>query len=352
MPPDQATQALAPTSAPAPPAGLALAARLPNFCNLGIMLRLLIIVNLLCIAAAVLRADGRDAWQQYLLISIVAQPVIIMSLLLSCLLRSLLRKLAYWRGVSAIFAMEALIGAVFWHLLTTTLPFSQPINVWQFAFFFVFVTGVVLLYFDLRSRALSPALIEARLQALQARIRPHFLFNSINAVLSLIRAEPKRAERMLEDMSDLFRVLMADNRKLVPLADEILLCRKYLEIEEIRLGARLQVKWNIASMPTLAMVPPLILQPLVENAVYHGVEPREGAGEVAIDIEPKGKQFVIRLTNPYHTGSTHVSGNRMAIANIRERLQLHFDAEASLRAEVTNDKYIVTIIMPVEKLED
>ena len=316
------------------------------------MLRLLIIVNLLCIAAAVLRADGRDAWQQYLLISIVAQPVIIMSLLASCLLRSLLRKLAYWRGVSVIFAMEALIGAVFWHLLTTTLPFSQPINVWQFAFFFVFVTGVVLLYFDLRSRALSPALIEARLQALQARIRPHFLFNSINAVLSLIRAEPKRAERMLEDMSDLFRVLMADNRKLVPLADEILLCRKYLEIEEIRLGARLQVKWNIASMPPLAMVPPLILQPLMENAVYHGVEPREGAGEVAIDIELKGKQFVIRLTNPYHAGSTHVSGNRMAIANIRERLQLHFDAESSLKADIANDKYVVTITMPVEKLED
>ena len=316
------------------------------------MLRLLIIVNLLCIAAAVLRADGRDAWQQYLLISIVAQPVIIISLLASCLLRPVLRKLAYWRGVSAIFALEALIGAVFWYLLANTLPFSQPINVWQFAFFFVFVTGVVLLYFDLRSRALSPALIEARLQALQARIRPHFLFNSINAVLSLIRAEPKRAERMLEDMSDLFRVLMADNRKLVPLADEILLCRKYLEIEEIRLGPRLQVKWNIASMPPLAMVPPLILQPLVENAVYHGVEPREGVGEVAIDIEPNGKQFVIRLTNPYHTGSTHVSGNRMAIANIRERLQLHFDAEASLKADVTNEKYVVTITMPVEKLED
>ena len=350
MPPDQATPALAPTSAP--PAGLALAARLPNFCNLGIMLRLLIVVNLLCIAAAVLRADGRDAWQQYLTISIVAQPVIIMSLLVLCALRPLLRKLAYWRGVSAIFALEAAIGAMFWNLLASILPFSQSINVWQYAFFFVFVTCVVLLYFDLRSRALSPALIEARLQALQARIRPHFLFNSINAVLSLIRAEPKRAERMLEDMSDLFRVLMADNRKLVPLADEISLCRKYLEIEEIRLGTRLQVKWNIASMPPLAMVPPLILQPLVENAVYHGVEPREGAGEVVIDIEPKGKQFVIRLTNPYHTGSTHVSGNRMAIANIRERLQLHFDAEAGLKAEVANDQYVVTITMPVEKLED
>jgi two-component system sensor histidine kinase AlgZ len=195
-------------------------------------------------------------------------------------------------------------------------------------------------------------LTEARLQALQARIRPHFLFNTINAVLSLIRAEPKRAERMLEDMSDLFRVLMADNRKLVPLADEIALCRKYLAIEDIRLGDRLAVKWNIDAMPEVAMVPPLILQPLVENAVYHGIEPHEGGGEIAIDIERKGKQVVIRLANPFDTASTHVSGNRMAIANIRERLQLHFDAEASLKADVVGDKYVVTIEMPVEKLED
>ena len=326
-------------------------ARLPNFCNLGIMLRLLIIVNVLCLAAALVRDDGHGAWQQFLLISVVAQPAVILSLLASCGLRRILRKLTYWRGVSAIFALEALIGGGFWFLLEYLLPLSQPIALWQYVFFFAFATSVVLLYFDLRARSLSPALTEARLQALQARIRPHFLFNSINAVLSLIRAEPKRAERMLEDMSDLFRVLMADNRKLVPLADEIELCRKYLAIEQIRLGERLIVHWNVAAMPSVAMVPPLILQPLVENAVYHGVEPHEGAGEITIDIERKGKQFVMRLTNPFESGSTHVSGNRMAIANIRERLQLHFDVEASLKADVIKDKYVVTITMPVEKQE-
>jgi len=341
-----------PSGFSATPASLAPVARLPNFCNLGIMLRLLIIVNLLCIAAAVVRSNGRDGWDQFLLISAVAQPVIILSLLASCALRRLLNELSYWRGVAAIFALETMIGAGFWVLLETTLPFSQPIAPWQYVFFFAFSTAVVLLYFDLRARSLSPALTEARLQALQARIRPHFLFNTINAVLSLIRAEPRRAERMLEDLSDLFRVLMADNRKLVPLADEIALCRKYLEIEHIRLGNRLTVNWNIDAMPEVAMVPPLILQPLVENAVYHGIEPHEGAGEVAIVIERKGKQFVICLTNPFDSGSTHVSGNRMAIANIRERLQLHFDAEASLKAEVIKDKYVVTIVMPVEKLEE
>lgn len=322
-------------------------ARLPDFCNLGIMLRLLLIVNLLCFAAAVVRVEVHDLWQQFLFISAVAQPAIIFSLLVTCTMRRPLAKLAYWQAIAAIFVLEGIIGAIFWWWLTIITPLSQPVSLWQYAFFFVFATGFVLLYFDLRSRALSPALTEARLQALQARIRPHFLFNSINAVLSLIRSEPKRAERMLEDMSELFRVLMADNRKLSPLADEITLCKRYLEIEDIRLGERLIVVWKTEGMPAHALVPPLILQPLVENAVFHGIEPRQVPGTLTIEIVPNGKQFSIRLTNPYHTGSTHVSGNRMAIANIKERLQLHFDVEASLKAEVKGEAYIVTITLPV-----
>ena len=322
-------------------------ARLPDFCNLGIMLRLVVIVNLLCFAAAVLRMDARDLWQQFLLISAVAQPAIIFSLLATCALRKLLAKLRYWQGIMAILLLEAVVGALFWHWLQIITMLNQEVSVWQYAFFFAFATGFSLYYFDLRSRALSPALTEARLQALQARIRPHFLFNSINAVLSLIRAEPKRAERMLEDMSELFRVLMQDNRKLTPLADEITLCKRYLEIEDIRLGERLIVVWKIDGMPADALVPPLILQPLVENAVYHGIEPRQVPGTLTIEVLPKGKQFSIRLTNSFHPESTHVSGNRMAIANIKERLQLHFDAEASLKAEVRGDTYLVTITLPI-----
>jgi two-component system, LytTR family, sensor histidine kinase AlgZ len=234
----------------ASPMPLQATARLPNFCNLGIMLRLLIIINLLCIAAAVV---------------------------LGCGLRRWLAKLNYPFAVAFLLLVEGLVATLFWWWLALISPFDQPIQLWQYAFFFIFATGVALLYFDLRARALSPALTEARLQALQARIRPHFLFNSMNAVLSLIRTEPKRAERMLEDMSELFRVLMADNRKLSPLADELLLCRRYLEIEQIRLGDRLIVTWQVDAMPADALVPPLILQPLVENAVYHGIEPRERA---------------------------------------------------------------------------
>jgi len=330
--------------------------RLPDFCNLGVMLRLLVIVNALVFAAALVRADiSGDISQllrQFSLISIVAQPAIILSLVVSCIGRPLFNKLTYWRGVASIFVLEALLGVVFWNLYRALLPFipiGDGIAPLQFGLFFIIATAVVLFYFDLRARSLAPALTEARLQALQARIRPHFLFNTINAVLSLIRDEPKRAERMLEDMAELFRVLMADNRKLQPLADEVALCRQYLNIEQIRLGDRLKIDWQIDDMPLNAMVPPLILQPLIENAVYHGIEPQQGAGVLSILIKSSGKQLNITLTNPFNSQSTHVSGNRMAIANIKERLQLHFDAEAGLRAEVNHDRYIVNNNMPITK---
>lgn len=331
--------------------------RLPDFCNLGIMLRMVVLVNVMVIGAALSRGDLVSEisgfWRQFLLISIVAQPAIILSLLASCGLKPFVSKLTYWRGVSVIFALEALIGGLFWYLHSSVvgvLSIGDSLTLVQFCLFFLIATAVVLFYFDLRARSLAPALTEARLQALQARIRPHFLFNSINAVLSLIRDEPRRAERMLEDMAELLRVLMADNRQLRPLDDEIALCRRYLEIEQIRLGERLKIVWQIDNRLLPALVPPLILQPLVENAVYHGIEPQQGEGVLHIAIgtsTASSKQLVITLTNPFHTKSTHISGNRMAIANIRERLQLHFDAEAGLSAAVVDSQYVVTINMPV-----
>ena len=183
--------------------------------------------------------------------------------------------------------------------------------------------------------------------ALQARIRPHFLFNSITAVLSLIREEPKRAEEALEDMADLFRVLMADNRELTPLSDEIELCRRYLALEQLRLGDRLRVHWHTEKMPADALVPPLVLQPLLENAVYHGIEPVKGTGEISINIYRNRSRLIAVLRNPYLAqGGSHHSGNKMALANIRERLALHFDVEARLETRVLGDTYQVTIIIP------
>jgi two-component system sensor histidine kinase AlgZ len=245
-----------------------------------------------------------------------------------------------------VLAFELALAWFLYHVVRGLIPGGPAMPFAQVAFVVVFVTGFTLAYFDLRSRALSPAIAEARIQALQARIRPHFLYNSINAVLSLIRAEPRRAERALEDMADLFRVLMADNRTLAPLAQEVELAKQYLAIEAIRLGERLRVAWNLERMPGDALVPPLVLQPLLENAVYHGIEPTEAGGEISIEVARTGDRVVISLANPFPGEGRQSAGNRMAIANIRERLQLHFDAEADMRSEVTGGVYRVTIRLP------
>jgi two-component system sensor histidine kinase AlgZ len=162
-----------------------------------------------------------------------------------------------------------------------------------------------------------------------------------------VRRDPERAEEALHDMADLFRVLMRDNRELAPLADEVELCRAYLELEKLRLGDRLVVEWNVKSMPADALVPPLVLQPICENAVYHGIEPSSEPGTVSVNIFlSKGEVHAV-LRNPYRaTGGSHHSGNKMALDNVRERLALHFDAEASLESRVLEHAYEVHIRMP------
>jgi two-component system, LytTR family, sensor histidine kinase AlgZ len=327
--------------------------QLPNFCNLGIMLRLLLLVNVLCLAAALVKAGSIQQFPGHFLnISVVLQPALILSLPLLCGARQLLGELDRAKSLLVFIVIAAAIGAVSWYLMRLVVPPGTYLAFEHFTLLYVFVLVCVVVYFDLRSRALSPSVTEARLQALQSRIRPHFLFNSMNAALSLVRSEPRRAEQVLENLAELFRALMTDNRQLVRLDEEVNLCLNYLDIEQIRLGERLRVKWNIESMPSDALVPPLLLQPLVENAVYHGVEPLDGPGDITVEIKDLGKQIEIELTNPLAvnpatgSSSTHSGGNRMAIANIRERLQLHYDVEARLEADEKDGVYRVRMLLP------
>jgi two-component system sensor histidine kinase AlgZ len=320
--------------------------RLPNFCNLGVMLRSLVLANAFVVAAALVRAPTlAGAWLELLALAAFCEPALIVSLAVLCAARRPLHAIGYIPALAVIAAFEVATSWILALFAAELMP-GRHLPFIQVALLTLFVTGCLLLYFDLRARALTPAIAEARIQALQSRIRPHFLYNSINAVLSLMRSDPRRAERALEDMADLFRVLMADNRSLAPIGAEVDLARQYLAIEAIRLGERLRVSWRIDGMPADALVPPLMLQPLVENAVYHGIEPSPAGGEIAIDIGRSGGQLHMTLTNPYPADNRHAPGNRMAIANIRERLQLHFDAEASMRSEVRDGTYVVTIRMP------
>ena len=156
----------------------------------------------------------------------------------------------------------------------------------------------------------------------------------------------RRAERALENLAELFRVLMADNRQLAPVSSEVALCKQYLELESLRLGERLQVVWHTDNMPPDALIPPLVLQPLVENAVYHGIEPASQPGEIRINIYRSDGQLHLVISNPYQREGRHHGGNKMALGNIKSRLMLHFDVEASLKTQVRDAFYQVHITLP------
>jgi two-component system sensor histidine kinase AlgZ len=320
--------------------------RLPDLANLGVLARILLGASVFGFLLALGRsASVADFMREVTLLAGTGLLPLLFDLCVLALLSRFLRRLPYGAGIVAVVALCLAVTTAAYRFqgFLYGAPAGPIERHWLYT---ALIVALLAGYFDLRGRALSPALTEARLQALQARIRPHFLFNSINAVLSLIRSEPKRAEAALEDMAELFRVLMADNRELTPLAREVALCRQYLDLEQLRLGERLRIEWHVDKMPADALIPPLVLQPLLENAVYHGIEPRAEPGVVSISVYRRGDQVHAVLRNPYKSEGNHHAGNKMALNNIRERLQLHFDAEASLKTTVEDRAYQVHITLP------
>jgi two-component system, LytTR family, sensor histidine kinase AlgZ len=322
--------------------------RLPDCCNLGTWLRVLLAVNLGGLLVAFARAAAGSLVGEFLAVAALLEPVVFASLLALCAAQRLLTRLDPRAAAALILAIVLALTALF-HALFMALGGSE---LWRALSWAALATLLLLGYFDLRTRAQSPALAEARLLALTSRIRPHFLFNSINAVLGVLRSDPRRAERALEEMAELFRALMRDNRELVPLSDELALARQYLDLEKLRLGERLQVRWEIDSCPVDTLVPPLMLQPLLENAVYHGIEPGEQPGELLVRMvgDPgKNGRLIVEISNPLVPGGDHQRGNRMALANIRERLMLYYDLEARLEIAEREGRYTVHIIIPNRK---
>jgi len=317
---------------------------LPDFRNLGVTARALIGVNLLALAAILVgEPDWGKALNTFVMTTALIEPPLLASLVLLYVGAPWLMRVPYWGGCTLVIALVLAIAASTHAMVGESAPGSLP----RVLVLAALAAAVVLAYLRLHTKAYSPALAEARLQALQARIRPHFLFNSLNAVLSLIRRDPRRAERTLEDLSDLFRALMSDSRNLVRLADEINLIERYAAIEQLRLGDRLRMSWDLDHAPMDALMPALVLQPLLENAVYHGVEPGTGTGDVLVRVERRGNRVLVRIENPWlQPGTGTRPGNHMALDNIRERLMLFFDDEARLDARVEGARYQVDIDIP------
>ncbi len=330
---------------------------------MGVILRVLLLVNVAVLCAILLQSGGLAAGlNAFVEASIVVELACLWSLFALCVLRRLLQAApeGYEVGRPLQRALGTLVPAAVTGLIVRVLSGAE---VFQSAFDHLTAFKAALTaglfgalfqhYFELRARAFSPVLVEARLQALQARIRPHFLFNSLNAVLSLIRSEPRRAESSLEDLAELFRVLMRDPRSMTSLDEEVRLCRQYLGIEEIRLGERLQVEWQFDNITPEQMqrarVPALLLQPLLENAVRHGVEPMARPQPVKVRIVRMLDWIEIGVVNAVDPATPPAPGNHMALDNIRERLALLYDVESQLSTSASEGSFEVRLRFPCMK---
>jgi two-component system, LytTR family, sensor histidine kinase AlgZ len=350
--------AAAPSAAARPPEIL-----IPDCCNIGIVFRTLVAVNLTVLTIVLVQAlNWRIGLLAFVELSMVLELACLWSLFALCGVRRLL----LWQGAGEpgsasvqrmlCALVPAAVTALIVHFFSSIdwlMSSFANLNAMRAAMIAGLLGILFQHYFELRTRAFSPALVEARLQALQARIRPHFLFNSLNAVLSLIRFEPRRAEESLEDLADLFRVLMSDPRSMTSLEQELRLCKQYLAIEKIRLGERLQLVWETEDVQDAvlrhAQVPVLLLQPLVENAVHYGVEPSPGPATVRVRIARALDRIEVVVTNPTHGAAQPAPGNQVALENIRERLVLLYDVEAQLTTKAEEGKFEVRLRFPYVK---
>ncbi|MEQ9060976.1 MAG: histidine kinase [Gammaproteobacteria bacterium] len=246
-------------------------------------------------------------------------------------------ELAWW-VVNPLIGAGALTQLSRGELILRTVLVSAVVAALMLRYFYV--------QFHYRHRLASEA--QARLQALHARIRPHFFFNCMNTIASLTRSDPAAAERAVEDLADLFRASLADARAPVPVAEELAFVERYLSIERLRLGERLDVRWQLTPLPDEARLPLLSLQPIVENAIYHGIEPAPDGGIIEIVIGARGRRLEIAVSNPATPGTRgRHQGNRMALDNVRERLRAHFGESAVMHTTLAEGRYQVRLSVPI-----
>ena len=319
----------------------------PDFRNLGVMLRCLLGINFLAQVTVAVRVESLESFaRESIAIAGVLELPLMMVLLLAYVAAPMISRQSFRQATALLVGMTAFVVVAMFPLLATI---AERGSLLRWCAWACGASALLMAYFHWRAAMAIPALAEARVLALNARIRPHFFFNSLNGVLGVIRSDPRRAEQALESLADLFRSVMQENRDLVTVGDELELVNRYLDLERLRLGERLQVAWDLRHCPLDAKVPPLMLQPLVENAVYHGIEPSATPGEIRIRVYRKGRELVIKVANPVFAESRHLQGNRMALANIRERLMLFFDIEAQMESGARDGVYLVEIRMPLRR---
>ncbi len=315
-------------------------------CQIGVVLRAVLFVELAVAAVVMFYSQSFMDWVVRLaLVTGGALPATLAWLLTACGAKRWLARAALPVQYGLAVALGALSGVYGCGLLFMS-GMVQPAPWMASSFGGALLSAVLVAALVMRAKGRTPANTAARLAELQSRIRPHFLFNTLNSAIALVRAEPARAETLLEDLSDLFRHALMDHGESVTLADEIALSQRYLAIEQVRFGERLRVQWALDPKADGALLPPLLLQPLVENAVCHGVEPSASGADIRISSERRGGIAVIKVTNTVPAG-TGAPGHGVALRNVRERLALLHDVQGQFRSGLKNGVYQVRMEVPL-----
>lgn len=360
---DEARVGLRPTPAEEGDAGQFL----PNFCSTPVVLNVALIAEMLAfVFTLITRRISGNIFEDLLMISLFVQWVALASVGALCLLRRQLNQLSPWRALIAAYllllAVTFLVGECALWVLVATGKISSARPEW-YAYFHAqnlsvsaLLNALALRYLlakhELRQRTISEA--RAKMQALQSRIRPHFLFNSMNIIASLTRTSPSKAEAAIEDVADLFRIMLSDAETLVPVKNEISVAQKYLNLEILRLDHRVRVTWDVGKFPRKAVMPMLILQPLLENAIYYGVEPLAEGCSVQVRLWEENDLIHIDVSHPLPPPLPPKlgKGQRTVLDNIRQRLDNHYGDTAQMQVSEENGVYRVALTLPARGGKD
>jgi two-component system sensor histidine kinase AlgZ len=328
---------------------------LPYLCSPSAILGLVLIGQLLALVLILADYSHSFIWVSLGIKSMIIQWIVLSCAFALCQLRPFLNRLSLSLSGSLAFIICTAIAAII--LWISPLLISAPVDIGLWArstTIAAIFSGILLRYLYLQQQLSNQqqAELESRIQSLQSRIRPHFLFNSMNTIASLIKLDPKMAEKTVENLSDLFRSSI-QSPGLVSLSEEVELCRRYIAIEKIRLADRLTMEWDFDEKIPNALIPSLSLQPLLENAIGHGVQLLLEGGVIRLSIKKEQQTLHITISNPVPEIDKRrdTSGNQIALSNIKKRLQLHFGDQAKLFMELNDqtNQYLVTIQLPIIK---
>jgi two-component system sensor histidine kinase AlgZ len=319
-----------------------------DVCHVAVALRTVLFVESVVAIGAMFGTRSAVGWvEAFAVATAVALPGMLMWLLTACVLAQPLARLpaiGQWTAAALLgFVAGAASASLLW---IGDLRGGGAASLLAPATAGAAMASALFAWLRLRAELRLPADSHARLAELQSRIRPHFLFNTLNSAIALVRVDPPKAEAVLEDLAELFRVALDETGAAVPLSEEVELARRYLEIEQVRFGARLQVAWELDELAGTARVPPLLLQPLVENAVRHGVEGADAGGVIRIRTRIRRSHAVLSIANTVAPGPAR-PGNGMALRNVRERLRLMHDVAAQFDTRFEAGVFRVQIVVPL-----